>query len=135
MQGNTEEELPEFLLGTCRLNHLDASKTAIANPWFQQPQEKIINLLGWSAMQNEVEKIHIYTKEQWNYTVEEICFVPRKWEWDWKYNQNVIINLWWETINCIEFSLIIVHPSNNGKTVLLYLYIYIYKLKAKGELV
>ena len=26
IQGNTEEELPEFLLGTCRLNHLDASK-------------------------------------------------------------------------------------------------------------
>ncbi|XP_044461274.1 protein ENHANCED DISEASE RESISTANCE 2-like [Mangifera indica] len=32
IQGNTEEELPEFLLGTCRLNHLDASKTAKANP-------------------------------------------------------------------------------------------------------
>ena len=27
IQGNTEEELPEFLLGTCRLNHLDASKS------------------------------------------------------------------------------------------------------------
>ncbi|KAL2985667.1 hypothetical protein AAZX31_12G164100 [Glycine max] len=26
IQGNTREELPEFLLGTCRLNHLDASK-------------------------------------------------------------------------------------------------------------
>lgn len=26
MQGNTQEELPEFLLGTCRLNYLDASK-------------------------------------------------------------------------------------------------------------
>ncbi|OAY67345.1 Protein ENHANCED DISEASE RESISTANCE 2-like [Ananas comosus] len=26
IQGNTEAELPEFLLGTCRLNHLDASK-------------------------------------------------------------------------------------------------------------
>ncbi|KAG8380504.1 hypothetical protein BUALT_Bualt06G0022500 [Buddleja alternifolia] len=26
IQGNTSEELPEFLLGTCRLNHLDASK-------------------------------------------------------------------------------------------------------------
>ncbi|XP_072972740.1 protein ENHANCED DISEASE RESISTANCE 2-like isoform X2 [Typha angustifolia] len=26
IQGNIEEELPEFLLGTCRLNHLDASK-------------------------------------------------------------------------------------------------------------
>lgn len=31
VQGNTEEELPEFLLGTCRLNHLDASK-AISTP-------------------------------------------------------------------------------------------------------
>ncbi|KAL6552788.1 hypothetical protein OROHE_008152 [Orobanche hederae] len=27
IQGNTEEELPEVLLGTCRLNHLDASKS------------------------------------------------------------------------------------------------------------
>ncbi|CAL9752584.1 unnamed protein product, partial [Musa acuminata subsp. burmannicoides] len=27
IQGNTEEELPEFLLGTCRLNHLDVSKS------------------------------------------------------------------------------------------------------------
>ncbi|CAL1404264.1 unnamed protein product [Linum trigynum] len=26
VQANTEEELPEYLLGTCRLNHLDASK-------------------------------------------------------------------------------------------------------------
>ncbi|XP_074573742.1 protein ENHANCED DISEASE RESISTANCE 2-like [Curcuma longa] len=26
IQGNTQEELPESLLGTCRLNHLDASK-------------------------------------------------------------------------------------------------------------
>lgn len=26
IQGNSNEELPEFLLGTCRLNHLDASK-------------------------------------------------------------------------------------------------------------
>lgn len=26
VQGNTSEELPEFLLGTCRLNYLDASK-------------------------------------------------------------------------------------------------------------
>ncbi|KAK7277321.1 hypothetical protein RIF29_18472 [Crotalaria pallida] len=26
IQGNTQEELPEILLGTCRLNHLDASK-------------------------------------------------------------------------------------------------------------
>ncbi|KAJ1409220.1 START-like domain superfamily [Sesbania bispinosa] len=27
VQGNSREELPEFLLGTCRLNHLDASKS------------------------------------------------------------------------------------------------------------
>ncbi|KAJ4803329.1 hypothetical protein LUZ62_015895 [Rhynchospora pubera] len=27
VQGNTQEELPEVLLGTCRLNHLDASKS------------------------------------------------------------------------------------------------------------
>ncbi|TYJ33539.1 hypothetical protein E1A91_A05G109900v1 [Gossypium mustelinum] len=27
IQANTEEELPEYLLGTCRLNHLDASKS------------------------------------------------------------------------------------------------------------
>ncbi|GMG99410.1 hypothetical protein Nepgr_001250 [Nepenthes gracilis] len=29
IQANTEEELPEFLLGTCRLNHLDASKAVL----------------------------------------------------------------------------------------------------------
>lgn len=33
VQGNTEEELPEFLLGTCRLNHLDASKAVSIPPW------------------------------------------------------------------------------------------------------
>ncbi|XP_074586995.1 protein ENHANCED DISEASE RESISTANCE 2 isoform X2 [Curcuma longa] len=33
IQGNTKEELPEFLLGTCRLNHLDASKAVPANSW------------------------------------------------------------------------------------------------------
>ncbi|EXB51750.1 hypothetical protein L484_002655 [Morus notabilis] len=32
IQGNTEEELPEVLLGTCRLNHLDASKSVQAKP-------------------------------------------------------------------------------------------------------
>lgn len=33
IQANTEEELPEFLLGTCRLNHLDASKAVSITPW------------------------------------------------------------------------------------------------------
>ncbi|XP_058780131.1 protein ENHANCED DISEASE RESISTANCE 2-like isoform X2 [Vicia villosa] len=32
IQGNTREELPEFLLGTCRLNHLDASKSVCLMP-------------------------------------------------------------------------------------------------------
>ncbi|CAJ1955939.1 unnamed protein product [Sphenostylis stenocarpa] len=32
IQGNTREELPEFLLGTCRLNHLDASKAVCLKP-------------------------------------------------------------------------------------------------------
>ncbi|XP_010557338.1 PREDICTED: protein ENHANCED DISEASE RESISTANCE 2-like isoform X2 [Tarenaya hassleriana] len=32
VQANTEEELPEYLLGTCRLNHLDASKSVSVNP-------------------------------------------------------------------------------------------------------
>ncbi|XP_044481652.1 protein ENHANCED DISEASE RESISTANCE 2 isoform X2 [Mangifera indica] len=32
IQANTEEELPEFLLGTCRLNHLDATKAVFVKP-------------------------------------------------------------------------------------------------------
>ncbi|KAJ4980092.1 hypothetical protein NE237_010872 [Protea cynaroides] len=32
IQANTQEELPEFLLGTCRLNHLDASKAVLVKP-------------------------------------------------------------------------------------------------------
>ncbi|KAK7402119.1 hypothetical protein VNO78_14134 [Psophocarpus tetragonolobus] len=32
IQGNAREELPEFLLGTCRLNHLDASKAVGLKP-------------------------------------------------------------------------------------------------------
>ncbi|XVE96101.1 hypothetical protein REPUB_Repub02eG0192100 [Reevesia pubescens] len=32
LQGNTQEELPETLLGTCRLNHLDLSKALLALP-------------------------------------------------------------------------------------------------------
>ncbi|XP_022746142.1 protein ENHANCED DISEASE RESISTANCE 2-like isoform X2 [Durio zibethinus] len=32
IQGNTQEELPETLLGTCRLNHLDLSKARLALP-------------------------------------------------------------------------------------------------------
>ncbi|KAK9126033.1 hypothetical protein Scep_014879 [Stephania cephalantha] len=32
IQANTEEELPEFLLGTCRLNHLDATKAVLVEP-------------------------------------------------------------------------------------------------------
>ncbi|KAL5832882.1 hypothetical protein ACOSQ3_016556 [Xanthoceras sorbifolium] len=32
VQANTEEELPEFLLGTCRLNHLDAAKAVLVKP-------------------------------------------------------------------------------------------------------
>ena len=32
-QGNTEEELPERLLGTCRINHLDVSRAVLVRPW------------------------------------------------------------------------------------------------------
>lgn len=32
-QADTQEELPERLLGTCRLNHLDISKTVVVTPW------------------------------------------------------------------------------------------------------
>lgn len=32
IQANTEEELPEYLLGTCKLNHLDINKTAVVKP-------------------------------------------------------------------------------------------------------
>ncbi|KAF5742542.1 protein ENHANCED DISEASE RESISTANCE 2-like [Tripterygium wilfordii] len=32
IQGNTQEELPETLLGTCRINYLDASKSALVVP-------------------------------------------------------------------------------------------------------
>ncbi|XP_009770311.1 protein ENHANCED DISEASE RESISTANCE 2 isoform X1 [Nicotiana sylvestris] len=32
VQANTTEELPEYLLGTCRLNHLDVSKAVQAKP-------------------------------------------------------------------------------------------------------
>lgn len=36
IQANTEDELPEFLLGTCRLNHLDASKSIPADQKYSQ---------------------------------------------------------------------------------------------------
>ncbi|PNX65895.1 hypothetical protein L195_g062824, partial [Trifolium pratense] len=29
--GNTRDELPEVLIGTCRLNHMDASKAFAVN--------------------------------------------------------------------------------------------------------
>ncbi|CBI31451.3 unnamed protein product, partial [Vitis vinifera] len=32
IQANTQEELPEVLLGTCRFNHLDASKAVLVQP-------------------------------------------------------------------------------------------------------
>lgn len=32
IQGNTPDELPEVLLGTCRLNHLDISKSVLVQP-------------------------------------------------------------------------------------------------------
>ncbi|GFZ14760.1 pleckstrin homology (PH) and lipid-binding START domains-containing protein [Actinidia rufa] len=32
IQANTQEELPECLIGTCRLNHLDVSKTVVVKP-------------------------------------------------------------------------------------------------------
>ncbi|GMI83390.1 hypothetical protein like AT3G54800 [Hibiscus trionum] len=32
IQGNAEEELPEALIGTCRLNHLDPSKPLLELP-------------------------------------------------------------------------------------------------------
>ncbi|KAK7343852.1 hypothetical protein VNO77_12931 [Canavalia gladiata] len=32
IQGNTQDELPEVLLGTCRLNHMDASKAFVVKP-------------------------------------------------------------------------------------------------------
>ncbi|PPR92158.1 hypothetical protein GOBAR_AA28516 [Gossypium barbadense] len=37
IQANTEDELPEYLLGTCRLNHLDAAKSI---PWGPQAPPK-----------------------------------------------------------------------------------------------
>ncbi|KAH6814643.1 Pleckstrin homology and lipid-binding START domains-containing protein [Perilla frutescens var. frutescens] len=32
VQANTPEELPEYLIGTCRLNHLDVSKSVLVKP-------------------------------------------------------------------------------------------------------
>ncbi|KZV39761.1 protein ENHANCED DISEASE RESISTANCE 2-like [Dorcoceras hygrometricum] len=32
IQANTPEELPEYLIGTCRLNHLDVSKSVLVKP-------------------------------------------------------------------------------------------------------
>lgn len=38
VQGNTQEELPEFLLGTCRLNYLDASKAVSIDECWRRHQ-------------------------------------------------------------------------------------------------
>lgn len=32
VQGNTQDELPEVLIGTCRVNHMDASEAFVVKP-------------------------------------------------------------------------------------------------------
>ncbi|KAG6436152.1 hypothetical protein SASPL_101036 [Salvia splendens] len=32
VQANTTDELPEYLIGTCRLNHLDVAKSVLVKP-------------------------------------------------------------------------------------------------------
>ncbi|KAH9703794.1 DUF1336 domain-containing protein [Citrus sinensis] len=58
IQGETEEELPEFLLGTCRLNHLDVSKSVVLISFDRCNASSHLNLSrrqAWDATLRESE--------------------------------------------------------------------------------
>jgi hypothetical protein len=50
IQANTEEELPEYLLGTCRLINLDVAKAVPTHPgwmWALVMQANLLNLVRY----------------------------------------------------------------------------------------
>ncbi|KAF4392311.1 hypothetical protein G4B88_005270 [Cannabis sativa] len=53
VQANTTEELPEYLLGTCRLNHLDASKAILIDIIYNEDEHIVCALASASSLKDD----------------------------------------------------------------------------------
>lgn len=69
-QSNTQEELPESLLGTCRLNHLDISKAVSVNEWGGWGQPLFYRLAEWMCL-------FFFFIQHWNYSFKRLKVLSR----------------------------------------------------------